>query len=148
MFETIDDVIDFAIEKEQAAEDYYIELARRVSDPRTRQLFEHMAGQEKVHKRSLQKLKNGFILKSAAGKVSKLTGYVAPTPRDNLKASDLTYQNALMLACERETSANKLYSALAEIAEEEDLVKLFQILANEESEHHRKIQAEFKKQTS
>lgn len=150
MFNSINDILDFAMEKEAEAVDYYNELAERMSQPATRNLFGAMAKQEQEHLEKLRTLRKDDFLKTAAvrGDLSMFTGFLAPSPGKELKSSDLSYQNALMLALEREESARKLYVNLAEIVEDEDLQGMFLTLAQEETLHHQDILAEYRKQTS
>lgn len=150
MFTSIDDVLDFAIDKESEAFDYYTELAERMSESSTRELFRRMAGQEKEHIEKIKAIRKDEFLKKAfmQGDLSMFSGISTPASGKETNASHLSYQNALMLALEREESARKLYTGLAEIAQDAGLRKVFQSLAQEEATHYQDILAQYRRQTS
>jgi rubrerythrin len=140
-FTTIDEILDFAIGEEQAAVDFYLELASRSKSRQTRKIFEEYAQEEMRHKANLLSVREQgtFTLSAAAVKDLKIAEYlvdVRPTP-------DLAYQDALILAMKKEKAAFRMYSALAERAENPETRKLFQMLAQEESKHKLAFEIEY-----
>ena len=137
----VDDILDFAIENEQGAVDFYRELANKSNKPEVRELFEEYAKEEEVHKANLEAVKAGQTLKPVSTKILdlKLGDYlVAVEP-----TADMDYQAALVLAMKREKAAFRLYTALAAKVEDEGLRDLFLRLAQEEAKHKLHFEIEY-----
>jgi len=132
LFNNIFVVLSFATEKEQSAYEYYRELAVRMKNPETRRIFEHMAAQERKHKHRIDTIRRNPALDA---KGIKLDTELLPKPERNVRKSGLAIQNAITLAIQREESANKLYTNLAEIVKNPDIQEIFITLAREEAEH-------------
>ena len=140
-WKAVDDILDFAIENEQNAVDFYRELAQKSSTPEVRKLFEEYAKEEEVHKANIEAVKAGQTLKPVSTKVLdlKLGDYlVAVEP-----TADMDYQSALVLAMKREKAAFRLYTALAARVEDEGLRDLFLRLAQEEAKHKLHFEIEY-----
>ena len=139
-----DDVLDFAIENEQSAIDFYTELAEQASKPWMRRIFEDFAKEEMGHRSRLESVKAGKKFAGSERKVLdlKIGDYlvdIVPTP-------DMDYQSALVLAMKREKSAFRLYSDIAAQVEDAGLKKLFLGLAQEEAKHKLRFEVEYDEQ--
>jgi rubrerythrin len=77
-FESIEDVLDFAIEREQEAADFYEKLAANAKDKVMRETFEQYSKEEKGHKARLEKIKSGgeYTLKSGDTMDLKIGDYL------------------------------------------------------------------------
>ncbi|MFH1138764.1 MAG: ferritin family protein [Pseudomonadota bacterium] len=139
-FNSVDEILDFAISKEQEAADYYNNLAEKMGKPWMADTFKGFAREEMGHKTKLVEVKNGRRLLPAQTKIQdlKIAEYVV----DVEDAPGLTYQDALVLAMKREKMAFKLYHDLAAVAPE-DLKGTFQALAQEEAKHKLRIELEY-----
>ena len=62
-FENIDDVLDFAIESEQKAVDFYHQLADRVKNEDMKNIFLEFAQEEVAHKAKLKKIKEEIYVR-------------------------------------------------------------------------------------
>lgn len=132
-FESVDAVLDFAIEREQEAFDLYHGLASQTSDAKLEALFTSFAKVEAGHKRKLEGIKEGTTyLPTRQNPVDmKISDYlveVEPSP-------DMSFQDALVLAMKREQAANALYTALSATITNPLLAELFSQLAKEEAAH-------------
>lgn len=140
-FDNVDDILDFAINEEQMAVDFYSELADNARTDDMRIVFTEFAEEEIKHKMRLLKIKEeGFYtLEKEAVADLKISDYVV-----NVKPStNMTYEEALILAMKKEKAAFKLYSALAERAPNADLKDVFLGLAQEESKHKLRFEVEY-----
>jgi rubrerythrin len=140
-YNDIDEILDFAIENEQRAVDFYNELALRTKNDDMKQTFEKFALEEIGHKAKLMKVKEDKIFETQTHKIIdlKISDYL-----DHVKATDsMTYQEALILAMKREKSAFILYSKLAERTTNKGLQNLFNQLAQEESKHKLMFEIEY-----
>lgn len=140
-FKDINDILDFAINSEQEAVDFYSQLAANSKNADMKSVFEQFAKEEIGHKAQLTKIKNEGIYKISAEKIAdlKISDYVVavnPTP-------DMTYQDALVLAMKKEKAAFRLYSNLATKAPNDEMKNLFLGLAQEEAKHKLRFEVEY-----
>ena len=140
-FSSVNELLDFAISKEEAAAKFYTELAGKMEKPYMRTVFEEFAREEAGHKKKLLEIKSGELLLPVAAKVAdlKITEHVTevtPTP-------ELDYQQALILAMKEEKAAFKLYNDLAETAGDDSLRATLLSLAHEEAKHKLRFEIEY-----
>ena len=143
-WKTADDILDFAINNEQGAVDFYRELAEKATKPWIRELFENYAKEEMGHKAKIEAVKAGQQIKPIEGKVLdlKMGDYlvdIEPTP-------GMDYQSALVVAMKREKAAFRLYSDMAAQVGTEELRNLFLLLAQEEAKHKLRFEVEYDEQ--
>jgi len=140
-FDSVDAVLDFAIEREEEAFVFYMTLAGEVDRAHMKELFEQFAREEKGHKAKLQRVKQGKGLLPVQSQVLdlKMGDYlVAAEP-----AGQLSYQEALILAMKKEKVAFKLYTDLAAVVPSADLKNTFLSLAQEEAKHKLRFEVEY-----
>jgi rubrerythrin len=140
-FENVDDILDFAINEEQMAVDFYSELAENARTDDMKLVFTEFAEEEIKHKMRLLKIKEeGFYaLEKEQVTDLKISDFVI-----NVKpAANMSYEEALILAMKKEKAAFKLYSALAERAPNAQLKDIFLGLAQEESKHKLRFEIEY-----
>jgi rubrerythrin len=137
----IEDVLDFAINGEEEAVQFYAGLAERAEKSWMRDIFEGFAREEQGHKAKLTAIKEGGGELPAPTKVQdlKIGDYLVEQKPD----AELDYQQALILAMKKEKAAFRLYSDLADIAENENLRQTFQALAQEEAKHKLRFEIEY-----
>jgi len=137
----IEDVLDFAMDSEEEAVQFYTRLAERVEKPWMRAVFEGFAREEQGHKAKLAAIKEGRVDLPAPAKVQdlKIGDYLVEQKPD----AELDYQQALILAMKKEKAAFRLYSDLAEIAPNEKLRQTFLALAQEEAKHKLRFEVEY-----
>ena len=140
-FNSINEVLDFAMNSEQEAVDFYNSLAARMKNQEMKDVFLQFAQEEVSHKARLQKIKDEGLFDMDVEKVRdlKIADYVVRSKA----ADDMEYQDALVLAMKREKAAFKLYTNLAERTDHPDLKKAFQALAVEESKHKLRFELEY-----
>ena len=136
-----DELIDFAIQGEQEAHDFYMDLAERVERPAMKKLLKQFAREEAGHKKKLERIKKGSRSFPYADDVVDLK--IADYLVDVEPTGDLTYQEALILAMKREKAAFKLYTDLAALTADKDLKIVFQSLAQEEAKHKLRFELEY-----
>ena len=71
-FNNINDILDFAIGEEQAAVDFYLQLAAQSKSRQTKKIFEEYAEEEMRHKANLLSIKESGSFKLADEKVRDL----------------------------------------------------------------------------
>lgn len=138
---TFDTILDFAIEEEQKAVEFYSELAGQASSDEMRDVFEEFAQEEVKHKMMLMEVKETGITNMPPENVAdlKITEYIV-----NVKASpNMSYQDALVVAMKKERAAFMLYTSLSERASDTILKELFASLAQEELKHKLRFEVEY-----
>jgi len=142
-FTSTDELLEFAIAKEEEANQFYTDLAARIEKSPMREVFEHFAKEELKHKARLEAIKQGKLFLSAEQKVQnlKIADYlveIKPEPDETLD-----YQKALMIAMQREKASFKLYTDLAAITDNADLQKTLLALAQDEAKHKLRFEIEY-----
>ena len=137
----VNEILEFAIDREQEAHDFYVDLANKAEQPGMKDLFLQFAREEAGHKKKLEGIKKGSRSFPYADDVVdlKIADYlveVEPT-------GDLTYQEALILAMKREKAAFRLYTDLAALTADKDLKLVFRSLAQEEAKHKLRFELEY-----
>lgn len=140
-FESIDDILDFAINAEQEAVDFYNQLADNSKTKDMQNVFTSFAQEEMQHKTRLTKIKEEGSFKFekediADLKISDYTVSIKPT-------REMSYQDALVLAMKNEKAAFKLYYELSKRANTDSMKELFLSLAQEESKHKLRFEIEY-----
>jgi rubrerythrin len=137
----VDEILDYAIQREQEAHDFYLDLAGKMDRPGMKETFTQFAGEELGHKKKLESIKEGKRLLPAQAKVMNLK--IAEYTVEVDPGDELDYQRALILAMKREKASYKLYTDLAEAVEEAELKATFLALAQEEAKHKLRFEVEY-----
>ncbi|MGM0530828.1 MAG: ferritin-like domain-containing protein [Bacteroidota bacterium] len=140
-FSTVNDILDFAINSEQESVDFYKNLAENATNEDMREVFNQFAQEEISHKTKIMNIKEGQTYNLPGEKIEdlKVSDYVVsvkPHP-------DMNYQDALILAMNKEKATFRLYMDLSEKAESEEMKELFLTLAQEESRHKLRFELEY-----
>jgi rubrerythrin len=138
----IEEILDFAIEREQEAHDFYMDLAKKMDRVGMKEIFTHFAGEELGHKAKLQRVKDGKkLLTPTSTKIMdlKIGDYLVEVNPNE----ELDYQRALILAMKREKSSYKLYNDIASSTGDAEIKELFLALAQEEAKHKLRFEVEY-----
>ncbi len=136
-----DEILDFAIGEEQAAADFYTELAGRMTRPWMQQIFEGFAREELGHKAKLISIKEGGAFRPVGRPVPDLK--IGDYLTDVEPSTGMAYQDALIVAMKKEKAAFRLYSDLAASTADERLQGIFLMLAQEEAKHKLRFEVEY-----
>ena len=143
-FGSVEEVLDFAIAEEKAAAEFYRNLAQKMDKPWMRQVLENFAVEEVVHQQKLLLVKEQKLLLPAEDKIMTLGPGAYRVEAKS--GEEQEYQQALLLAMEKEKAALKLYTDLAASTENADLNVLFLDLAQEEAKHKLRFEIEYDEQ--
>lgn len=138
-FVTLEDVIKFAVEREDTAYKLYKRAAELSTSIASRKMFEELAAEEATHKEVFSKIddekaENHRLCTLPESSIAK---YLADVPfRENL-----TYSEILAYALKTEENAYQLYKAAAGIAEDPKLQKILMSFADVELGHRRRLEA-------
>lgn len=134
-FGSVDEVLNFAIDREKEAVEFYAKLAKEATRTALKQTFESFSKEETKHV---------DMLSDIAGHKDKIDSYQFKEITD-LKISDYMIERdyeegmpmpeILKLAMKKEEKAVKLYGDLADQTDHADATKVFEILVQEEKKH-------------
>ncbi|MGD2128189.1 MAG: ferritin family protein [Lysobacterales bacterium] len=132
-FESVDEVIDFAIGQEEKAAAFYRDFAEKATYPGISKMCLEMAVEEDRHKLMLENLKAGLPSGLARDRVVdlKISDYLRSFWLD----PDADQQDLLIAAMKSESKAEQLYLDLAEICTVSEAKGVLLRLAAEEGSH-------------
>lgn len=140
-FKSIDDVLDFAINSEQEAVDFYTELSENTSNKEMEKIFKQFAKEEMGHKSRIMNVKETGSYKTPKSDITDLK--IADYTVDVIPRPDMRYDEALVVAMKKEKAAFRLYNDLANRAHNQEMKDLFLSLAQEESKHKLRFELEY-----
>lgn len=135
---SVDDVVNFAIEKEEKAMEFYQKCADRAANPGIKKFFKEMYEEEVRHRDLLKGLDPLGISGLKLEEVQDLS--ISEYLVDVQFSEEMSYQEALTLAMKKEEKAHAFYSAWKNKCMHEKTAKLFEMLAIEEGKHKKKIE--------
>lgn len=139
-FGSVDDVLDFAIDRESEAHLFYVRLADMVKGPELVKVLRDFATEEVEHRIKLEAVKAGEVAieKEEVGNLN-IADYVPDIePHPNMNYTEL-----LVVAMKKEKLSYKLYTDLAALAQRKKLRDIFLKLAQEEAEHKLRFEIEY-----
>lgn len=143
-FKSMNEILDFAIGKEEEAYNFYYKIADSAKFPYIRTIFVEFAKQEEGHKAKLLQVKGGKMELPSDKTVKNLK--IGDHLVDISITSDLSYQEALIVAMKAEKNAYVMYTNLANAAKDSALKELLQGLAAEEAGHKLRFEMEYNDQ--
>jgi rubrerythrin len=139
-FESLAEILTFAITQEEMAYDFYMELSGRAATEVMKKVLLGFAEQEKLHKERLERIlgvtEPVILSPSHHAKIAKYTSAVPD-------ADDMTYENAVKTAVNKEHAAMMLYQILAKLTPQKELREVLELLAVEELHHKKLLEKEY-----
>ena len=132
------EVIDFAINREKDAVQFYLELQSEVKFQAQKEMLKELENMEKGHITVLENIRSKGIEKIEVPNVVDL--HISDYIVEIEPSANMTYQDVLIVAMKREEKAQKLYTDLANQFPGTDLEILFKKIAAEESGHKLKFE--------
>jgi rubrerythrin len=131
--EELQAIIDFAIDKEQEAVYFYMDLAGKVNIGAIAEELKKIAKIEEGHRDRLKEVDAPAAASSAAEPVVDLK--IADYLVEKEPKPDMTWQDLLQITMKRELSAMNLYTDLSKQVTDPNSKELFKNLAEEERAH-------------
>jgi len=140
---SFDQIVKFAISREEAAVKAYGDMGERAQFPGLKELLHELQEEEKNHKKLLENISEGQMQDLEVKEVTdlKISDYLTEEP----PTDDMTFQDLLIIAAKKEQEAVELYSTLEQNADNEELKRLFQFLIQQEKTHKLKLESEYEK---
>ena len=142
-FESFRDIISFAINREIEAARSYGELAAMATVPGMKTLLLELQADEENHRRILENLTEDQIKSIELSPVPdlRISDYIV----EESLSSEMTFQDLLVFAAQKEKKAADLYGHLARMATTSEEKKIFEFLVGQEQAHKFKLESEYEK---
>ena len=138
-FVTLDEVVKFAIEREDTAYKLYKRAAELSTSISAKKMFEELAQEEATHKDVFTKIDEDKAENHKLCTIpeSSIAKYLADVPF----RADLSYSEILAYALKTEENAYQLYKAAAGMTDDPKLQKVLMTFADVELGHRRRLEA-------
>jgi len=136
-FENLAAILDFAIQKELEAAEFYTNISKEEAFSGAGEMFEEFAREERKHQRMLEDFKTRGLSASMEDYKFK---WITDIKRSNYVVDleyrrGMGYNEILLLAMKREEKALQLYNDFLKKADSEESRTLFKVLCQEEAKH-------------
>ena len=140
MGKTIADVIDLAIQREEDAYHFYMDIHSKVQDAGVRDTVEFIAGEEKKHKAFLVGYRKGDYGTDALRMADVIEYRVAEYLDEPEISKGSSSQDVYLMAAHREGRSHQFYTELANMHADSELKTMLKKMANEELKHKEKME--------
>ena len=136
-FENLTAILDFAIQKELEAAEFYTDISKDEVFSGAGEMFEEFAREERKHQQMLENFKTRGLSASMEDYKFK---WITDIKRSNYVVDleyrrGMGYNEILLLAMKREEKALQLYNDFLKKADSEESRTLFKVLCQEEAKH-------------
>ena len=138
---TVDEILDYAIDQEQQAADFYADVAEHAETAGMKKMLMDFSEEEKSHKKILQDVKAGERELTPEQEVLdlKISDYLVEVETNE----NISYQDALIIAMKKERAAYQLYTDMAAKIPDSNLREVLIGLAKEEEKHKLFFETEY-----
>lgn len=141
VFRNFKEIIDFAIEREMDEIQFYSELAETMERKNVKQLFRSITLEKTARIIQLENMKEmGVLLDIESMPDLKIAGTFSEI---DFTKTNLSYQEALILAMNKEKEKFILYQELADCTSDMKCKQTFLTLANQEARQKLKLEIEY-----
>lgn len=137
---TVSEVIETAIQREEEAYVFYMDIHGKVDDPGARQTIVFIAEEEKKHKAFLVDYRDGKFGGQSLRKSDVVSYHIAENLNEPEVAEGMKAEDVFLVAAHRESRSHQFYSELAAMHVDGDLREMLLRMANEELKHKEKME--------
>jgi rubrerythrin len=134
------EIIDLAIQREEEAYDFYMDIFNKLEDPSIKDTLEFIAKEELKHKAFLVNYRKGDYGPDAL----RMTDVVEYKISEYLEEPEITKEtkreDVYLIASHRESRSNQFYTELANMHSDSNLKEMLLKMANEELKHKEKME--------
>lgn len=133
-FDTIYEILEYAISRETDANKFYRNLAEQQEDPAVRKIFNRLANEELGHmaKLELELMKKGKVVVEAE-KLAEFEDIIDILAFETDAKTE--YKEALLIGIQREKASFRFYVNLAGLTKDKECHEMLLELAEEEARH-------------
>jgi rubrerythrin len=140
MDKQLSEIIDLAIQREEEAYDFYMDIFNILEDPSIKDTVEFIAKEEKKHKAFLVNYREGEYGPDAL----RMTDVVEYKISEYLEEPEITKEtkreDVYLIASHREAKSHQFYTELANMHDENNVKEMLLKMANEELKHKEKME--------
>lgn len=144
-FNSVDEILDFAIRREMEANAFYTKLAGMVKDAELVKVLLDLGAVELAHSKKLEAIKAG---KSSLDDEDVKRLDIFDYAGDAAPEAKMNYIDLLVIGMKKEETSRRLYTDLAAITEKGELKDIFLRLAQQEAKHRQRFETEHEELTS
>ena len=134
-------ILEFAVEKEESAQKFYLKLVERVTDASAQEALKYLAAEEAKHQEFLEKYLRGEIPEGSL-RLTEVVEYkiLEHLEEEPVASESLSAEDAFLLAAKREQASCAFYGDLSRLHPEGPVKDLLAKMANEELRHKEKVE--------
>ena len=134
------DLIETAIEREETAYHFYMDIHSKVDDAGVKDTLEWIANEEKKHKEFLANYRDGNYNTDMFQKREVKYYKIAEHQMEPETDGEIKNEEIYLVAAHREARSHQFYSELAELQPDGETKEVLQKMANEELKHKEKME--------
>jgi len=139
-FKSIDDIVQYAIDKEIEAAEFYEEASGNIKLVGAKKVLQEYAAEERKHEQILKDLKENKT-KISQYKFEKIQDVKrSDFLVERVYRPDMDYVELMRLAMKKEEKASLLYTTLSQSTDNTEHAKFFTMLAQEEMKHKNSLE--------
>jgi len=136
----VSEVLDKAIQREEEAYQFYMDILNHIEDKSVKKAIEWVAGEEKKHKEFLVNYREG-LYGSDSLRMSDVVHYkIAEHQEEPEIAKEMRREDVFLVASHRELKSYNFYNEMAELHPRGDTREMLIRIANEELKHKEKME--------
>jgi len=140
MDKRLDDILALAIQREEEAYDFYMNIFSIVEDASVKDTLEFIAGEEKQHKAFLVNYREGKYGSDALRMSDVIDFKIAEYLQEPEISKDTSAQQVYLIASHREQRSHHFYTELASLHPAGETKTMLLSMANEELKHKEKME--------
>ena len=140
MDKQLSEVLDLAIQREEEAYEFYMDIYHKVADQSVKDTLEFIAAEEKKHKAFLVNYREGNYGVDALRMADVVEYKIAEYLEEPETEENMSSQDAYLIASHRESRSHQFYTELANVHAEGDTQTMLLNMANEELKHNEKME--------
>jgi len=127
------EILNFAVEREQEAVAFYRELQKEARFADQKEMLKELEDMEMGHIVVIESIRKKGVKPEDIQKTPNLQ--ISEYLSKDLDEDELTYQNILIKAMKREENSYKLYTEMSQKFSDQEISTLFKRLASDEAKH-------------
>lgn len=140
MDKPLSEVIDLAIQREEEAFDFYMDIISKLEDPSIKGTIEFIANEEKKHKAFLVNYRKGDYGPDAL-RMSDVVDYkISQYLEEPEITKETKREDIYLIASHRELRSHQFYTEMANMHEATNIKDMLLKMANEELKHKEKME--------
>lgn len=136
----VSEIIDMAIQREEEAYAFYMDIYGKVAESSVRDTLEFIAGEEKKHREFLVKYRDGGFGVDSLRMNDPIDYKIAQHLQEPEVTADMRSEDVYLVAAHRENRSYHFYSDLADLHVDGELNEMLLKIASEELKHKEKME--------